>query len=509
MQRIITLISLIVIFNFEIFSNTSDYQRYYNNLQITIEQVTCPVFSDYSTNIVSFGAKSTYDAINTEAFRKTIQHVAQKGGGRVIVPRGVWQTGPIELKSNIDLHLEEGAVILFSPDFNLYPIIQKQAYFASDYSPVSPLSAFNCTNIAITGKGVIDGSGDSWRYRKKSKFTENEWNEITTSGGILNPKGDMWYPTAEALEGHLYKGEMTRDLAEKYKVFLRPKMVNLVNCKRILLQGVTLQNSPNWNVHPDCCEDLIVDNVYIRSPWNAQNSDAIDVESCNRVLIVNSKFDVGDDAICIKSGKDEEGRKRAIPSQNILIDNCIVYHGHGGFVIGSEMSGGVKNVIARNCNFMGTDIGLRFKSTRGRGGVVENIYVDNIKMMKIKNEAIVFELFYGRADPSAPIPAVSEKTPRFRNFVIKNINCISAESALTTVGLPEMPVENIKFENMLIKSKQGIIIKWAKNFDFSNVTLDISEAEPIKVIESSNIKTDGIKYVKATQQVLSDNSPKH
>lgn len=485
-----------------------NYDKFYKNLPVTIQKPEVTSFPDFAVSITDFGAESTLEVLNSTAFRKAIDYVSGKGGGKVIVPRGVWFTGPVELKSNVNLHLEEGAVILFSSDFNLYPIIQRQADSSERYSPVSPLSAFNCVNIAVTGKGIIDGNGDSWRYRKKSKFTENEWNEIIKQG-VLNSKGDMWYPTPEALEGHLYKGEITRDLAEKFKVFLRPKMVNFVNCKKILLQGVTFQNSPNWNVHPNCCVDIVVDNVYIRSPWNAQNSDALDLESCNRVLVVNSRFDVGDDAICIKSGKNEDGRKRGIPSQNILVDNCIVYHGHGGFVIGSEMSGGVNNVVARNCTFMGTDVGLRFKSTRGRGGIVENIYVDNIKMMNIDKNAIVFELFYGRVSETLPVPPVSIETPQFRNFRISNITCMNAETALTAVGLPEMPVENIVFENMQIKSTNGLIIKWAKNFIFRNVLLDIRDSNPLRILESGNINTDGILFAKMSKQNVLVNTVKN
>ena len=159
----------------------------------------------------------------------------------------------------------------------------------------------------------------------------------------------------------------------KYKRFLRPVMISLIKCKNILLQDIIFQNSPAWNIHPLMCENIIIENIFAKNPAYAQNGDALDLESCKNALIINSKFDAGDDGICIKSGKDENGRKRNIPSENIIIDGCTVFNGHGGFVVGSEMSGGIKNIKVQNCQFLGTEVGLRFKTTRGRGEVVQNI----------------------------------------------------------------------------------------------------------------------------------------
>jgi len=255
---------------------------------------------------------------------------------------------------------------------------------------------------------------------------------------------------------------------------LRPVLLSFIDCKNVLLKDATFENSPAWNLHPLLCENLIVDNINVRNPWYAQNGDGIDIESCNKVLVINSRFDVGDDAICIKSGKDKDGRERGIPCRDVVIEGCTVYHGHGGFVIGSEMSGGCKDIVIRNSVFIGTDVGLRFKSTRGRGGVVENIYVDNIKMTDIAGEALIFDMYYG-IKPGAPVPPVTEETPSFRNIYIKDVTCRSAKRAALFNGLPEMPMKNVVITDGLT---------------LDNVTVDVAGD---KITEGEGVKNVKIK----------------
>jgi hypothetical protein len=285
---------------------------------------------------------------------------------------------------------------------------------------------------------------------------------------------------------------------EPFKRYLRPVMVSFVNCRKVLLEGVTFQNSPAWNVNPLMCEHVILRNLNIRNPWFSQNGDGLDLESCRIGIIENCSFDVGDDAICIKSGKDEEGRKRAKPTELFVIKDCVVYHGHGGFVLGSEMSGGVRNLYAKNLTFIGTDCGLRFKSTRGRGGVVENIWMEDIRMRDIPTEAIRFNLFYaGKSPEEDPITGdliiesapVSEETPVFRNMYFKNISCDGARQAVKIVGIPEMPVENIQFENMLIKADKGIGINYANQIGFKNVSLHLEKGSVATVLSNSRDMT--------------------
>ena len=249
------------------------------------------------------------------------------------------------------------------------------------------------------------------------------------------------------------------------------------------MEGVTFQNSAAWGLHPLMSSNLTVRNVFVKNPWYAQNGDGIDVESCRNVLIENSVFDVGDDGLCMKSGRDEEGRKRAMPTQDVIIRNCTVYNSHGGFVIGSEMSGGAKNIHVSNCTFIGSDIGLRFKTTRGRGGVVENIYIDGIVMKDIPAEAILFDMYYMAQDPVAlagekreapkvEFKPVSEATPQFKNIFIKNVVCYGAEKAIFIRGLPEMNIHDISMENITITSKKGNGMQRGKKYQSKKCKTD-------------------------------------
>jgi polygalacturonase len=298
----------------------------------------------------------------------------------------------------------------------------------------------------------------------------------------------------------------TLEKAAAYKDFLRPNLLVLVKCKRILLEGVTFQNSAAWCLHPLMSDQITISNLLVKNPWYAQNGDGLDLESCSNVLIENSVFDVGDDGICIKSGRDEEGRKRAMPTQNVIVKNCTVYHAHGGFVIGSEMSGGARNISVTNCTFIGTDIGLRFKTTRGRGGIVENINISDIYMKDIPGDAILFDMYYmgkdpvpmageKREPPKVEILPVNETTPQFRNFKISNVYCSGADRAIFIRGVPEMNVQNIVLQNMVLQADKGIDCQEATGVMFKNITLKIKETNPVVyVLNSKKLQFDGLKF---------------
>ncbi len=370
----------------------------------------------------------------------------------------------------------------------------------------------NLENIAITGTGIIDGNGGAWRMVKRDKLTETQWKNLVASGGIVKADGKMWYPSEKTLKGSNTKnagvieaGKTAADY-DDIKDFLRPNLLVLTGCKKILLEGVTFQNSPAWNLHPLLCEDLTLRNLQVKNPWFAQNGDGVDVESCKNVLIEGSTFDVGDDGICIKSGRDEAGRKRGIPTENVIVRNNVVYHAHGGFVIGSEMSGGAKNIWVYNCSFIGTDIGLRFKTTRGRGGVVENIFINNINMIDIPGEAILFDMYYAAVDPvplagekreaikTVTVP-VTEATPQFRNFYIKDVVANGAEKAIFFRGLPEMNIKDIYLENVTIKAKKGIEIIEATGIFLKNINIIAENTSPLVMIQNgSNINISSLKY---------------
>ena len=478
----------------------------------TLPQVQLPVLKKTVFNILNYGAKPDGNSLNTKSINDAINDCNKKGGGIVMVPNGLWLTGPIVLKSNVNLNLAAGATLLFTRDFDQFPLVKGNWEGIPQMRNQSPISATGATNIAITGKGIIDGNGDAWRSVKKDKLNETQWKKLVASGGLLSDDGKTWYPTEKNFKGSKMQnpGAISPEKDDAFyasvKDFLRPNLLVLANCKHVLLEGVTFQNSPAWCLHPLMSEHLTVRNIFVKNPWYAQNGDGIDVESCKNVLIENSVFDVGDDALCMKSGRDAEGRKRGMPTENILIRNCTVYAAHGGFVIGSEMSGGAKNIHVTNCTFIGTDIGLRFKTTRGRGGVVENIFVDHIYMKDIPAEAILFDMYYMAKDPVAlagekrelpkvEFKAVDETTPIFRNFHISDIYCNGADKAVFVRGLPELHIKDIVLENIVIQAKKGIDIQEASGITFKNVRVLSNDTNPVvDVVNSDHITFDRLTY---------------
>ncbi len=454
-------------------------------------KVKLPEIPQRTFLLTDYGAKGDGAFVNTEAFSKVMKEAASKGGGKIVVPAGIWLTGPIQFENCTELHLEQGALVLFTTDFDAYPMVPTVYEGNSINKKMSPLWAAGKHDIAITGTGAFDAQGQAWRPSKKGKFTESQWKELTAGKGIVLK--NVWYPDAkqDSLAGKADKPDMRR-------VTQRPVLLEFSNCKRVLLQDVTLSNSPAWNTHPLKCEDVTIDHVTIRNPWYAQNGDGLDLESCNRVVVKNSTFDVGDDAICIKSGKNKEGRDWKLPCQNVLIEGCTVLHGHGGFVIGSEMSSGAKNIYVNNCLFNGTDTGIRLKSTRGRGGVVENIYMNNINMVDIKGDAFTFDLYYankpvaGQADNDSSskdaVPAVTEETPCFKNLYISNIVCHGAKRAIYVNGLPEMPLENMQMKNSLFtECVIGAELNFAKNILLDNVKIENNTGKRLIQNEVTNL----------------------
>lgn len=494
-----------------------ELKGYYKDLPFRMEMVKTPKFKKNTAKITDFGAVGDGVTLNTLAFEKAINAVAEKGGGTVVVPEGIWLTGPIVLKSNINLHTEMNSLILFTTDFSQYPIIDAIFEGLNTKRCQSPISAKNAENISVTGLGVIDGSGQAWRPLKKDKVPEKQFKELVASGGVLSEDKKTWYPSLSSLKGQSYCVDqnvpvgLTTD-AEWMSIrdFLRPVMVNFVNCKNILLDGVTFQNSPAWNIHPLMSKNIIINNITVRNPWFSQNGDGIDLESCTNALIINSNFDVGDDAICMKSGKNEEGRKRNMPTANVIVDNCVVYHGHGGFVVGSEMSGNIRNIKVSNCTFMGTDVGLRFKSNRGRGGVVENIYIQHINMTDIPTDPLLFDLFYGgkspaeegyveTSDSSDAQPPVTEETPAFRNIFISNIYSKNSNRAMFFNGLPEMKVQNVRIENSVFTSEMGAVIQQTSGLTMKNVQIDRSNGDIVKLQGVENAVFENITDTKGTK----------
>ena len=477
-------------------------QYSFDNLPV----VEAPVFKKDTFNITDYNVKPDGITLNTKGINAAIAACSAKGGGVVVIPRGLWLTGPIELKSNVNLHLKRDAVLVFTKDFDQYPLVETNWEGLAAVRNQSPIWAVNQQNIAITGHGIIEGNGDAWRMVKKDKLSDNQWKKLVASGGVLDENKKIWYPTEKSLKGSTVKlagviqtGKTMKD-HEEIKDFLRPNLMVLTKCKNILLEGVIFQNSPAWGLHPLMSENITVRNITVRNPWYAQNGDGIDIESCKNVLIENSVFDVGDDGICIKSGRDEQGRKRAMPTENVIVRNSVVYAAHGGFVIGSEMSGGARNLFVYNCSFIGTDIGLRFKTTRGRGGVVENIHIKNINMKDIIGEAILFDMYYAAVDPvplagekrAAPkveLLPVTEATPQFKDFYISNVVSNGSEKAIFVRGLPEMSIKNINLNNLTMVADKGIEITEGENINLNNVHVRVENKENpmISINNSRNV----------------------
>jgi len=469
--------------------NVSDQEikAYTANLPFSMPEVKTPVFPATRVSIADFGAVADGETMNTKAINEAIQACAKRGGGTVVIPPGMWLTGPIEFVSNLNLQVEAGAVVFFSPNFEDYPMPAK------GNRVTSPIHGQGLTNIAITGNGVFNGNGQHWRPVKKEKLTERQWKQLVASGGVVTPDGKMWWPSKEAMNGESYlknlrttKKNPTPEEVAGAREFLRPTMVDFSDCKNVLIDGPTFTNTPGWALHPTDCENVIIRNTTVVNNWWGQNTDAADISACRNVLFYRNVLDAGDDGICMKSSVS---KKREFALENVVIADCIVYHGHGGFVIGSNTDGGMRNISVKNCTFIGTDIGLRFKSARDRGGKVEKIFIDGIRMKDIATSAILFDLFYDGNGDNDPNKA---RTPYFREFDIKNVVCDGAADAVFVRGLSDAPIRSVSLKNISITSQRGMTMEDADGFSLSNVRLNFKSGPVLSAKNVKNIQLDQI-----------------
>ncbi|GAT62221.1 glycoside hydrolase family 28 protein [Paludibacter jiangxiensis] len=431
------------------------------------------------------GAVADGKTLNTAVIKKTIDRLSAHGGGTLFFPAGTYLTGPIVLKSNITIDIESGATIQFSTNYDDYLPFVEMRYEGVVMKSFSPLFyAYGQENITIKGRGKIDGNGQAW------------WNAVWALEGAKKDEAlaarvqkyralwDKENPDFQIEANSDWKGTLA-------KKFFRPSFIQFYKSKDIRIEGITLVNSPFWTVNPEFCENVTVDGITINNPYSP-NTDGINPSSCKNVHIANCHISVGDDCITIKSGRDAQGRKYGVPCENVTVTNCTMLAGHGGVVIGSEMSGSVRKVTISNCVFDGTDRGIRIKSVRGRGGYVEEVRVNNIVMKDIKKEAIVLSLFYGKA----PLEPLSERTPIFRNIHISGMTGSNVNAACLVEGIEEMPVSDVSFEDINMDAQSGFDISRAKDIRLSNVKVNAQMGAAFKLSDVSNAYLSNVSTLK-------------
>ena len=420
-------------------------------------------FPDHTCTVTDYGAIGNGKFRNTESFRSAISDCAERGGGTVIVPPGIWLTGPIRLESNINFHLEEGARVLFSDTFSDYlpPVFTRfEGMELYNYAPF--ISARDCRNIALTGKGELDGQGDAWLA----------WNDI-----MVSPDSDV--PIKRMATNRLYDMAVKNVPVEK-RIFgterdaIQPAFIEFIGCSDILVEDLEILNSPGWTLHPIYSENITVRNIYINT--SQRNTDGVVIDSSRNVIVEHSSLNTGDDAIVIKSGKDHDGWRIGKPSENIIIHDIVIEDGNSGIAIGSEMSADIRNIFAYNIDIQVADFGIRFKSMRGRGGIVENVSIDNVFMRRMNFGAIQLDLNYG-----TPVPGYDRnRLPIFRNIEIRDVECRRTKDAILLSGLPESPIKNITLENISILSSRGAIIENINDKHFKHVTVTV-KGKPIAI----------------------------
>ncbi len=413
------------------------------------KKIKAPTFRSKEYLVTNYGAIGDGKTLNTEAFKKAIEDCHKNGGGKVTVPLGIFLTGAIHLKSNVNLHMADSTTILFSTDpTNYLPLVftRWEGMELMNYSAL--IYAYGQENIAITGNGILDGGAgmENWWA----------WNKGRPSRQV--PARDLLHEM-----NHKQTDPTTRIFGEGH--FLRPNFIQPYNCKNILISGPRIIRSPMWIVNPVLCDNVTIENLTIIS--HGSNNDGVDPESCKNVLIRNCYFDTGDDCIAIKSGRDEDGRRINRPAENHIIENCEMKDGHGGVVIGSEISGGAKNIYAINCkmNSPNLDRILRLKTSSSRGGIIQNVFMKDVEVGTYGDGAVHINMFYEK--PGNFMPTI-------RNVWVENMNVEKGGAfGIFVNAYKESPVQNLKIVNSNIRGvKTPIKVDHVQNFQLQNVTIN-------------------------------------
>lgn len=417
-----------------------------------------PTFLDRTVSIADHGAVAGGEAPNTKAIAAAIEACAKAGGGRVLVPAGVWLTGPIHLKSHVNLHVAEGAELRFSKAFADYlpPVYQQRGGVRCfNYSPF--IYARGCTDIAVTGGGTLNGQGEAWwPWKNKQPGMER-----------LFEMGAKGVPVEQRVFGTEADG-------------VRPPFIQPIDCRNVLIEGVTVVGGPSWNIHPVTCENVTVRRVSVRS--HGPNNDGIDPDGCRNVVIEDCLLDTGDDCICLKAGRNQDAWAVAKPCENVVVRRCRTKRGHGGVVIGSEMSAGVRNVFVHDCRFEGTAKGVRIKSLPGRGGVVENVWMQDLAMEGV-SEGIFITLRY---TPEKTEPVM----PRFRAMHFRRVTGEKAKAAVQILGLKDCYIENITLEDVTISGGSGLTAEFARGLNLTRVNLTPKNPPVMKFLDCQDVTVD-------------------
>lgn len=446
-----------------------------------------PVFPDWSFDIRDFGAVEGGQVKNTNAIRDAIKAATKAGGGTIIIPDGKWLTGAIHLDNNINLHLTAGAELLFSQDFDDYlPAVFSRHEDTECYKYSAFIYANGKSNIAVTGEGILNGQGKPW-WKGQNKDTETRLVEM----------GNNDVP----VDQRVFDG--------KNNNYLRPAFFQPMRCKNILVEGVTFLYGAFWTITPTYCENIIVRNVRIEtegSYGHTPNGDGVDPSSCKNVLIEYCEFDTGDDCIAIKAGRDRDGLRVGLPSENVVVRYCRGLRGHGGIVIGSETSGGIRNIFAHDCSFTGTDRIVRLKTTRGRGGILENMWFRSLQGDQIALEAIHLNMLY--TGTRFPAQAVTDATPRMQEIHFDSISCSYGKSfAVEMLGLPEMPIRDVTFNHLAMSAAKGIACTDVKGVLFSDIRLNPGAWPAISVTDGDHIEFDGVNVLPGADPLFKVDGP--
>lgn len=401
-----------------------------------VNKIAKTSFPDNQFIITDFGAQSGGEIVCTEAINKAINTCSECGGGIVLVPEGVFLTGPIVLRSNVNLHISEGSTLKFvtDPEYYLPPVLTRwEGVDCYNYSPL--IYSYQASNIAITGKGILDGQANEnnwWIWKGKKEFG---WKS-----GMKSQLDESGRPSLMRFEEENTPIDRRIMGPESY---LRPPLIQFYDCSTVLLEDVTILNSPFWTIHPLLSENIIIKGIRVMS--RGPNTDGCNPESCKNVLIENCFFTTGDDCIAIKSGRNNDGRRWNIPSENIFVRGCTMENGHGGVVIGSEISGGCRNIFIEKCEMNSPDLerAIRIKTNSYRGGVIENIYVRDLNIGQVKEAVIKVNCMYEIKDGNA-----GSFIPVIKNIIMTNIHSENSKYALFLEGIEnEMTIQNVVIEN--------------------------------------------------------------